>query len=124
MTPEVLMKRFWSVMMEIIPGLASVPWCCLLGPALSLTTMGTAMSMDHSVAKVALPILWPMISYNHFRFWRAWNRSDREKRKKFWWWFTWRGFIMILSTIMVIYSTWTFFTWTPPVPSDTHQHSH
>ena len=63
------MKRLGLVVLNLLPGLASVPWCCVVGPALSLGTMGTAMAMDHSVATFALPILWPMLSYNHFRFW-------------------------------------------------------
>jgi hypothetical protein len=85
--------------------------------------MGTAMTIDHSVARIALPILWPMLSYNHFRFWRSWLKSDLVKREKFWWWFTWRGTLLAVSTAMVIYSTYTYFQWVP-VSSKIHSHLH
>jgi hypothetical protein len=113
------LKNIWSLIINLIPGLALIPWCCIIGPFLSLTTMGTAMAMDHSIATYALPIILPLLSYNHFRFWRSWLKNDWNRCKKFWWWFTWRFILLVISTTIVIYSTYNYINWVPSV-----QHHH
>ena len=114
---ELKLQRF-----EIVAAISALPWCCILLPFLSITAMGTAMSLDHEIAKIILPFVsWPLLLYAHYRLWKGLWLSKRRSIALNWNKVGLNICLILVSTSLVLYFSYIHLTWTGIEPHSHHQ---